>query len=78
MDFTLCTCVLGATRERAPPGQPYLKNKAGGRHDELQPIIIVVAVLNARYADDVYNSGIGCPITGFWLSLPVPVLPRVC
>ena len=78
MDFALCTCVVGATRERAPPGQPYLKNKAGGRHDELQPIIIVVAVLNARYADGLPNSGIGCPIPGVRLSLPVPVLPRVC
>ncbi len=53
MDFALCTCVVGATRERAPPARPWAMNKAGGRHDELQLIIIVVAVLNDRYADDM-------------------------
>ena len=69
---------LEASRERALPAQPWAKNKTGGRHDELEPINIVVAVLNARYADDHYNSGIAPTIPCARLSLPVPVIPRAC
>ena len=66
---------LEASRERALPAQPWAKNKTGGRHDELKPINIVVAVLNARYADGLPNSGIGCPIPCARLSLALPMLP---